>query len=87
MDRLKQVVNERVCISYLMTNILFFSHIKDRAVRKARKLLESRDVNEDLARVLRVMEYNITDLPEIAPPPVNKDKRPIFKLVHKKRKL
>ena len=63
------------------------SHLKDRAVRKARRLLESRDVDEDLARVLRVMEYNVTDLPEIAPPPVNKDKRPIIKLTHKKRKL
>ena len=70
-----------------MRNVLFSSLTKDRAVRKARKLLESKDVHEDLARVLRVMEYNVTDLPEIAPPPVNKDKRPTIKLIHKKRKL
>ena len=60
---------------------------KDKAVRKARRLLEARDVNEDLARVLRVMDYNISELPEIIPPPDNKDKKPIIKLVHKKRKL
>ena len=61
--------------------------VKDRAVRKARRLLESRDVDEDLARVLRLMDYNITDLPDIPTPPSNKDKQPTFKFVHKKRKL
>lgn len=61
--------------------------LKDRAVRKARRLLETRDVDEDLARVLRLMDYNITDLPDIPPPPSNKDKQPTFKFVHKKRKL
>lgn len=72
---------------YLIWSYLFFFLLKDRAVRKARRLLENRGINEDLARVLRVMDYNINDLPEISPPPDNKDKRPVFKFVHKKRKL
>ena len=72
---------------YVNNKTLCLSLTKDRAVRKARRLLEVKDVNEDLARVIRVMDYNINNLPEITPPPPVKDKRPTFKLVHKKRKL
>ena len=72
----------------LQTNLnVLITFSKDRAVRKARRLSESRDVDEDLARVLRLMDYNITDLPNIPVPPRNKDQQPTFKFVHKKRKL
>ena len=72
----------------LQTNLnVLITFSKDRAVRKARRLSESRDVDEDLARVLRLMDYNITDLPDIPTSPSNKDKQPTFKFVHKKRKL